>query len=177
LDRENVRSLAIIGAVIVAIVVSLWLNYLTIASILGSALVVRFLQVYVYGGKKEESKENRKKEVQRQLTEVYSPVHHLISQINQQTFLGNADGSGFVGGEVAISTLDNFDQVRQIFIDHGHEFREGLVQQWTLNLRIHTRDLTARKLYFLYVNPELGSVLRELETNYQKLITELKELG
>lgn len=124
-------------------------------------------------GKKKELKENRKKEVERLLREVYSPINHMIEDMMEYIALGDENGIGFVGGFVELIQLSNFAEVRQIFIDHGYEFAQATRQKW----RIKTRLTNQGGITGIYVDKDLADLLRELDMEYWRLYKELKTLS
>ena len=124
-------------------------------------------------GKKEESKENRKKELQRQLTEVFSPLHYVITRISEKVNLENwAAYQTFDVVLVSVENIGNWNKVVDILNNHAHDIGDERFKKW-LTFKL-VRD-TSGKLCF-GVDRYWAKWLVSLEADYQRLSKELAEL-
>jgi hypothetical protein len=136
------------------------------------ALLIELESLDLFGEKKE-SKESRKKEVQRKLSEIYQPIHFMFDDLKRFVNFGDANGIGFMGGYAPVNELQSYDKVREIFIYHGYELPNASVVKWKQNLQ-----LTLWKgRQCLYVNTDFGALFRELEAKYQELKKQFDSLS
>jgi hypothetical protein len=107
-----------------------------------AAFIVPILDSLGIFGKREELKETQRKELQRKLTEIFSPIHFMVENMKRHIKLGDENGRDFLGGFAPVSELGDFEKVRAIFVHHGHELPEGALQEWMNNLQLHYRNET-----------------------------------
>lgn len=136
------------------------------------ALLLELESLEVFGEKKE-SKETRRKEVQRKLSEIYQPIHFMFDDVKKFINFGDANGIGFMDGYAPVNELQSYDKVREIFINHGFELPDPCVVKWKQNLQL---TLWKGK-QCVYVNTDLGAVFRELEAKYQELKKQFDNLS
>lgn len=122
-------------------------------------------------GKKKESKENRKKEVQRQLTEVFSPIHGTVMRLNQYVNLGDVALQPSQGALVPVQTIDNWNKVAEILSNHAHDIGEERFQKW-LSFRL-VRN--ARGDLCIPIDGSWANWFLSLEADYQRLSKEWAE--
>lgn len=114
-------------------------------------------------------KEDKRKELDTKLTEIYSPIHAMVLAIKRNAPSRQPNERTFVMAE----HIANLAQVQEIFQKHGHDLGNHHLETWLqLERQIAHGE---RGLRGFYLDAEWQQWFDELETEYHRRVAELKK--